>query len=127
MKINFPRLAVNSSPASIKAGTPVVSMTILEPSPPVSFLTSSTILRSAEDVSRQSVAPSVFASSSLDLTRSTPMTFWHPTIFAACRLSISSPYRNIWSWNVGLLKWPPNPPHLTPEQPHYPHSLPLQD
>jgi len=95
MKINFPRLAVTSSPASIKAGTPVVSMTMLEPSPPVSFLTSSTILRSAEDVSRQSVAPSVFASSSLDLTRSMPMIFRHPTIFAACRLSISNPYRNI--------------------------------
>jgi hypothetical protein len=95
MKISFPRLAVNSSPASIKAGTPVVSMTMFEPSPPVSFLTSSTISKSADDVSRQSVAPSVFASSSLDLTRSIPMTFWHPIIFAACRLSINNPYRNI--------------------------------
>ena len=113
-KISFPRRAVNWSPASSRTGTPVVSITIVAPSPPVSFLTCSTMSRSAEEVSRQSVAPNVFASSNLDLTRSTPMTFVQPIIFAACYESKCSACHHACE-STGLLTitaarpTPPNP------------------
>src|SRR5256885_11139775 len=104
----------------MREGAPVVSITMVAPSPSVSFLTSWMMLKAAGDVSRPSVAPRVLAMSSLDLTRSMAIILAQPVKFAAYDLSTTS-FSPAWLFTPLLTYHNRSQAYTT--QPHHDHAI----
>lgn len=81
-RMNFPWLAVNSTPSWMRDTTPVASTVIVVPVPPVMFLISFTRPSVKNDVFITWVAPKPFASSSRDAIRSIAIIARQPLILA---------------------------------------------
>lgn len=92
-----PLVPVASKPALITPIFPVVSITTVAPLPPVIPFTTSTKSTPETEVLMVWVAPKLFASSSRESKRSTPIMVRQPLILAACVQDILAS-RPLFTW-----------------------------